>query len=159
MQLSLFTDSSDNYEDIILSLQEVYFNKILNGEKKYEYRFNFCKGKSKAYVYLPKNKQQIAGVLYLGTPMLMTKKDTCDLYVKCGDGEYAVMDDWIGDRKDCYVIPIEKAIRFDNPIKKEELKKYEEFLAPQTYLLLKNRLVLKDFLNNYEKQKGNEYVR
>ncbi len=42
MQLSIF-DNEDFYEEILLSLQEKYFMKIVNGQKKNEYRFNFLK--------------------------------------------------------------------------------------------------------------------
>lgn len=158
MQLSIF-DNENDYEEIILSLQEIYFNKILNGTKKCEYRFNFLNGKVKAYVYLPKNKQQIVGILYLGAPVWHAKQEVCDIYVKNGDGDYNVMKDWIGDKKGCFVIPIEKCIKFNKPITKDQLHNFDEFIAPQTYLLLKKKPLLKEFLNDYEKQKGDEYAR
>ena len=61
------------------------------------------------------------------------------------------MIDWLRGRKGCYIIPIEGCIKFERPITKDKLKSIDDFIAPQTYLLLKNRINLKSFLNDYEK--------
>ena len=149
MQLSIF-DNEDFYEEILLSLQEKYFMKIVNGQKKNEYRFNFLKTKSKAYIYLPKDKQQIVGIVFLGKPYWKDAETASKIYSDIGDGEYSIMYDWLKDKKGCYIIPIERYIKFERPISKEELKSIDDFIAPQTYLLLKNRINLKSYLNDYE---------
>lgn len=160
MQLSLFEDKCiSNYEEILLSLQECYFNKIVSGCKKNEYRFNFVKTKAKAYIYIPKNKQQVVGILYLGIPYWKDAKSSAKIYSDIGDGEYQVMYDWVKNKKGCYIIPIEKCVKFEKPISKDILKTIPDFIAPQTYLLLKNRSVLKNVLHNHELTEVNSYVK
>lgn len=159
MQLSLFDNEDSFYEEILLSLQEKYFIKIINGQKKNEYRFSFLKTKSKAFIYLPKNKQQIVGVVFFGKPYWKDVESASKFYSDIGDGEYSIMYDWLKDKKGCYIIPIERYIKFERPISKEELKSIDDFIAPQTYLLLKNRINLKSFLNDYEIKEGEVIVK
>ena len=152
MQLIMedFANFKSDRQEIILSLQEKYFRKIINGQKRNEYRFNFVKGKSKAYIYLPKDKQCIVGIIYLGVPVWHSVESASKVYSECGDGEYQVMCDWLKGRKGCYVIPIESYYVFKEVITKEILKQCKEFNAPQTYLLLDNRPHLKALVHKFE---------
>lgn len=139
----------DNYTEIILSLHEKYFNKILDGSKTKEYRMSFLKSKSKAYIYLTKNRQEIAGIIYFGLPKFMDTEAILDESMTNGTN-YSTMIEWLNGRSGCYSIPIEKVVKFKQPIDKTTLKSIPGFLAPQTYLLLDNREELKDFLHDYE---------
>lgn len=154
MQLTMddFEYLKSNKQEIILSLQEEYFNKIITGKKKNEYRFNFVKNKTKAYIYLPKDKQCIIGSIDLGMPEWCSVEDAAKIYSKSGDGDYNVMLDWLKGRNGCYVIPIEGFKVYDIPINKEILKQCNDFIAPQTYTFLKNRPNLQKLLNEKENQ-------
>lgn len=51
---------------LLLSLKPEVFQTVLSGEKIYEHRRVFPDGPVKAYIYISRPVQALAGILYLG---------------------------------------------------------------------------------------------
>ena len=67
-QMTLFGEQS-RLDYIIISIQEPYFNRILEGKKKFEYRRKFYDHPVFAFVYVPAPVKRISGLLKLGKPI------------------------------------------------------------------------------------------
>ena len=122
---------------ILLSIQYEYFLKIINGTKKYEYRFAFPKFPVKAFVYAPRKVKAIVGYIEFEQPIEGSPTQIAKLYSSCGDGSFQVMIDYIGKREKAYAAKVKRAIKLDRPISQSEIKtRFSDFFAPQSYLFL-----------------------
>lgn len=138
-QLSLFDTlpTKENSTTILLSLQNEYFDKMLEGTKHYEYRFAFPKTSVNAYIYAPKKIKSIIGYVELAKPIEGTAEEISKLYASCGDGDYDVMFDYIGNHKKTYAMKIKKVIKFEKDLPYKQLKSmFPDFYAPQSYIIL-----------------------
>lgn len=142
VQLGLF----DYKTSIVLSLKQKYFDKIICGEKKYEYRFKFPKESVEAYIYIPSPHKKIVGVIELRYVKWMEKEEACKFYQSVGDGKYETMYEWIGFRKGCYVSKICSLVLFEKEIDFRDLKDNYGFYAPQEWTYLHNNAELHNFL-------------
>lgn len=168
IQMNLFGNMEERRKSILISIQDVHFDKIVNETKHYEYRFTFGEEKTRAYIYIPRTRKHIEGYVDFGTPIWMGVKQTCELYEKCGDGYYKTMEDWLAKKKGCYVIPIEKVYIYEMPITLTELSSEPEFVPPQSYINLDDRKNLLKLLENRkilvyhkkkERRRENSHVR
>lgn len=55
---------------ILLSFQPYWFNKIISGEKIFEYRWQFPKEEVYAFLYVSRPVQKNFGFMYFGQPVL-----------------------------------------------------------------------------------------
>lgn len=151
MQRSLFDQEQDSSPDdrtnILLSLQNDYFQKMINGRKKYEYRFVFPKSKVRAYIYVPRKVKAIRGYVDLEKPIVGTAEEISTLYADCGDGSYESMFEYIGKKKKFYAMKVEQAAVFETPLEYSVLKQaFPDFHAPQSYIILDKKLALLKYI-------------
>ena len=144
MQLSLFEEvpqmTTDDKVNILLSLNNVYFQRMLNGTKKYEYRFAFPKSEVRAYIYVPKDVKAISGYVDLARPIMGTPEEISTIYENCGDGNYMSMLNYIEKNEVAYAMKIERVVAFKRPIRYETLRmRFPDFTAPQSYIILDKR--------------------
>jgi len=152
-QMSLFEEGEiiEQKESILMCIQNTYFDKIVKGTKHNEYRFNFTRKKTKtrAYLYIPREKKHIAGYIDLGKPSWKNIKKTCEIYTECDYGDYKVMENWLADKDGCYVIPIEKIFIYEIPVNLAELLSVDpNFNVPQSFMYLDDKKKLLSFLEN-----------
>lgn len=150
-QISLFdfplSFCNDEGLTILLSLQNEYFQRMITGEKKYEYRFSFPKSKVRALIYAPRKVKAIVGCVDFGFPIEGTPEEISKLYFESGDGDYQVMLDYIGNRKKAYAMKVDNVLKFDNPLSYAEIKKhFTNFCAPQSYIILNKNRELMQFI-------------
>lgn len=143
VQLELF----NNKTSIIISLKYEYLEKILNGEKKYEYRFKFPHENVEAYIYIPSPHKKLVGVMEFDCTEWMNKEDASIFYQNIGDGEYETLYNWIGDKKGCYVSRICSLLLFNEEIEFNYLRNNFDFYAPQEWLYLHKKVDLHNFLD------------
>jgi len=151
MQLLLFEQNPQemdcNKVNIMLSLHDKYFKKMLAGTKKYEYRFNFPKGEVRAYIYIPKPVKAVKGYVDLERSIEGTAEEISSIYANCGDGSYESMFNYIGNNKIIYAMRIKQVIAFEKPILYSTLKSaFPDFCAPQSYIILDKNPALLSYI-------------
>lgn len=133
---------------LLLSLKPEVFQTVLSGEKIYEHRRVFPDGPVKAYIYISRPVQALAGILYLGNKVNIIYwkekyKDDMDAQVR--------IDEYLKHYK--VAMEIQK---FQNTtsIELSELRKeFPELLIPQMYYYL-DGLTLLDYLEEQLKPIG-----
>lgn len=125
--------NKENY--ILMSINNQYFQDILEGKKLYEYRTRFTSYKTKAFIYLPGPDKKIAGLIDFDYPIKGSPEEIGDFYEKYDNGNKEEMLSWLGE-KDAFAIPILKITLF-KPLGLERLKeKFPQFSPPQSYYYL-----------------------
>lgn len=143
-QLSLFEGEK---KFILMSLRESYYQQILAGEKKYEFRTRFLKEKSTAYIYISKSIKRIVAIIEFGIPIYGSDEEIATIAETEKEGNYKIFLEWLNGRK-CYAIPIE-SIRVIEPVSLDELKqKFPDFVVPQSYYNLNKKRELLQFLQS-----------
>ena len=128
---------------IFLSFSPEYFEPLLYGIKKYEYRKRFCDEETIAYLYLSGKSRQAVGIMELGKPIRLD--DTRNNYLDYPDTLKRI-DEYIKS-KDINAIPIKSLSLFKKPLTLEDIRKdIPTFMPPQMYFILDNHLELKKLL-------------
>lgn len=154
MEQLTFFDFNERLDDtsqinILLSLQNEYFLKMLSGDKKYEYRFAFPKSKVKAFIYAPRKIKAIVGYVNFEFPIEGDARQISKLYSECGDGDYNVMLDYIGRRKKAYAMKVLNYAQFRKTLSYKEIKnQFPLFCAPQSYIILDKKPDLLKFIQS-----------
>lgn len=134
-------------EYILMSIREEYYNDIILGKKRYEYRKVYRKGETIAFIYVSKTKKSVLGIIDFDYPIIGNKKTISEISENENKGSYNDMMSYLN--KDIgYAIPI-KRIREIQEVTLEELKeKFPKFSPPQSYFLLDNKKELLDYLQS-----------
>lgn len=153
-QLSLFdTENDDTKITILLSLREEYYNQMVDGSKKYEYRTRFLKEETLAYIYISKTLKKIVAKIEFGKPIIGDAKAIATIAEKEQPGCYQDMIDYM--YKDIgYAIPVKRIIPIEE-VNLDEIKKiFPDFVPPQSYYILDKKHDLLEYLNS---RKGKKY--
>lgn len=138
-----------NVRIVLMSMREVYFNEILNGEKHYEYRKKYCEDESIAYIYISKTRKEIVGKIWFGKPIIAEAKKIAQISENDQPGNYNSIIEYIGNNVG-YAIPVIK-VETINKIGLNEIKEsFKEFCPPQSYYYLDNKKGLMDFIADRE---------
>jgi predicted transcriptional regulator len=151
MQLSLFDEEllteTGSMVNILLSIHDVYCQRIFDKKKKYEYRFNFPKSEVRAYIYVPQEVKAIIGYMDLESPITGSADKISKLYADCGDGSYKTMFDYIGRNKVIHAMKIKQTVLFKTPILLKTLKsRFPDFSVPQSFTYLDKRPSLLNYI-------------
>lgn len=118
---------------MLLSMQPFWFEKVMSGEKIYEYRNRFPNEEIVAYIYVSAPVKAVAGILYLNKRIEVAswaeqyKSDECTLQRVNAYKE-----------RNKYAMPI-YAVQYIKEIKVDELKKaVEKFIIPESYYYFDN---------------------
>lgn len=143
-QLTLFGESK---KEILLSLREDYYKKMLDGTKKYEYRTRYLKEETMAYIYISKTLKKIVAKIEFGMPIVGTAKQIATISESENPGSYDGMMQYM--RNDIgYAIPVKKIIQLEE-LSFEEIKKIiSGFVPPQSYYILDNKPELLNILKS-----------
>ena len=130
---------------ILLSFNPQYYDPIVKGEKKYEYRTRFCNEAVEAYLYLSSPIRKIVAITYLGERILLE-----DMLVKYHSDSETLrrINEYIKLYKKRYAIPIEK-VEFIEPISLDEIReKIPGFMPPRSFQIIKKDSALEKLLSN-----------
>ncbi len=130
---------------ILMSLKPQYWQLVLDGEKKYEYRRSFRKDAVGAYIYLSSPRQCIAGFIDFGEPIIDTPQRIVELAESQSPGSRDGMADYLAGSKQGFAVPILSHQQFQ-PIGLQELREKFGFTPPQGYLVLDNHRELRKFI-------------
>ncbi len=135
---------------VLLSMQPFWKDKIMSGEKIYEYRSRFSKEIVKAYLYVSAPISGISGILYLGEPILLTEwreqyKDNMEVVRRIEEYQ---------KRKNKVVMPV-LSYQETNLINLQTLgMKLEKFTVPQSFYYLREDMELTKFLEENIVEEG-----
>lgn len=136
---------------ILLSLQPQYWDMILEGAKKYEYRRLFRKDAVNAYIYVSTPRKEIVGFVEFAEPIIDSPENIASFAEKQRPGSQKPMLDYMKNCDVGYAIPIlsYEAIK---PLSLKILRDYfPNFTAPQNYIVLDNNPQLLDFIKSFRR--------
>lgn len=154
MQMSFFERDEQIMEKtppkLLLSLRKEYFDSIVKGDKKYEYRFVFPKSSVRAYIYVPREVKAIMGYMDLNYPIIGGPEVISELYRDCDSGDYFSMMDYIGNRKIACAMKIQQVVVFKKPLLYSTIKSiFPNFCAPQSYIILDKNPNLLNYIEEH----------
>lgn len=138
-----------NDEIVLMSLREEYFASMISGVKNYEYRKNYRKIPTKAFIYISKTKKSIVAMIDFDKPIFGTSDDISAISERENPGSYRGMMEYL-DRGVGVAIPI-KAIYEFQPIPLVTLRNnFEGFAVPQSYYMLNEKIEMFNMLKDQE---------
>ena len=133
----------DDY--IVLSLHPEPYERILSGEKTYEYRTQFRKRPTIAFVYVTSPVKCISGIIRFDTPLIDSPEEIGRIAEQQQPGNGKPVSEYLSKAEQGYAIPIRKVIEI-KPMPLTGLRSAYGFMPPQAFLYLKNHRSLFDFL-------------
>ena len=130
---------------MLLSIQPFWKEKIMSGEKIYEYRTRFTDEEVIAYLYVSAPVYGIAGILHLG------KKIYLDEWLEKYKDNYEVVNRILEykSRKNIVTMPV-LSYQETNLIKRAELEEaLGKFVWPQSYYFLKDDMELTNYIEEH----------
>jgi len=133
----------------LISLHEVYWNQIISGQKKFEFRRKFNPKTTRVYVYLSRSCFEVVGYFEVIEIVKDSPKNLAKLGEVSSPGSYNLILDYFVNLDYGYAIRIGEVKIFSKPIPLSFLRKNFHFTPPQNYLILENFPELKTYLENY----------
>ena len=128
-QLTLFDLNEEERKYVLISLKPEYYQWMLDGYKKYEYRSRFPDSKTFTFIYVTKPVGAIKACSDFERPI----RENYALVGKSGQG----VEDFIAGRKgNKMAIPINRIYQLKREIPLSEMKDYD-LTAPQSYCYIK----------------------
>ncbi len=131
-----------------MSLKPQYWQLILDGVKKYEYRRSFRPDAVGAYIYLSSPRKEIAGFIDFDVPIIGTSERIAEFAETQSPGSRQGMLDYMAGCKQGFAVKILSHEQIQ-PIALKELRELRdkfEFTAPQGYLVLDKNPELRKFI-------------
>ena len=126
--------------NVLLSIKPEYSQKILSGEKKYEFRKRIPNKKiTKVYIYESDPTKKIVGWF---TVKKIITGDPESIWDRCNGHGGVVKDFFISycnGNKNVYAIEINNFHKYEKPI--DPYKMNEDFYPPQSYYFIDDRFV------------------
>lgn len=143
VEMYIKTEGSVEMKKMLLSMKPHWRDKIMSGEKIYEYRTRFADEAVIAILYVSKPVYAVTGVLYLGKKINL--QDWKDLYRE--DPELVDRIKAYESRGNKVAMPI-LAYQETNEISLKELRdNVEGFVAPQSYNYIREGSELEQYLS------------
>ena len=133
----------DDY--IVLSLHPEPYERILSGEKTYEYRTQFRKRPTIAFVYVTSPVKCISGIIRFCTLLIASPEEIGRIAEQQKPGNGKSVIEYLSRYRQGYAIPIRKVTEI-TPVPLASLQSKYNFTPPQAFLNLKNNRPLFDFL-------------
>ncbi|MDX7985860.1 hypothetical protein FE392_00700 [Xenorhabdus sp. 12] len=132
-------------DSIVLSLHKPAWEKILSGQKKYEFRRRFRRKRTLAFIYVTSPVKEIQGVIILDKPIEGTAKEIAELAEKAIPGNGHSVYDYFIEKDFGLAIPIVNVMKLE-PVSLNSLRDKYNFFAPQFYMMLKENKSMHDEL-------------
>ncbi|SEM94712.1 hypothetical protein [Lihuaxuella thermophila] len=153
-QLSLGIETKPHSSEtfIVLSLKEKYFEQMLDGYKRYEYRRKFINRPVTAFIYLVSPVKSVTGIVKLGKPIIGSAHEIAQICEneEPGTGAYEATLKYLEGLEKGFAIPVLSVEKID-PVSLQELRDRFKFVAPQSYMIIDNKPELLTFLQSRRK--------
>ena len=142
-----FIDSND--EIVLMSLREAYFNQMITGEKRCEYRKKYKKVPTKAFIYISRTKKSIGALIEFGQPIFGTAHEINQIAELEQPGSYKEIEDYlIGGIG--VAIPIQKIYEFSPVLLSTLQEQINGFTVPQSYYMINEKAEILHLLKDVE---------
>lgn len=125
-------------DTIIISIHPVFVEKILSGEKKYEFRKYFPAGVRYMLVYTTSPVKKITALIEIDTVLCDTPRNIWSKTRKQAGITKRFYDTYFKDKGMAYAARLKKARVLNNPLQISDLKGIKA--APQSYIYLKEQM-------------------
>ena len=137
--------------ELLMSIKTKFTNEIFNGIKKYEFRkkslgeHNLNK---KVFIYSSEQDKAIIGYIIFSEIISGSSDEISNLDIKNKD----MIQEYFGNKKECYALKVGKCVKFVNPISLKYIKeKCPNEVMPQYFKYLDSKSDLYNIiLNSYE---------
>lgn len=126
---------------LVLSLQPPYWQLVLDGRKRYEYRRLFRRDAVDAFIYVTKPVGAISGWISFGEPIVDRPQRIAEIAESESPGSYAGMMEYLDGCQEAYAVPILEH-RKVKPVGLKQLRREFSFSPPQGYVKLGGRSAL-----------------
>ena len=138
---------------VLMSLREEYYDAMLEGRKRYEYRTRYLKEESEAYIYISKTKKSIVAKIKFGEPIIADANTIALIAEQEEPGSYNGMMEYLYNNIG-YAILVEEIIPIEEVSLSELQQQFPNFVVPQSYYLLDKKPELLSFLDSRERAKS-----
>lgn len=125
-------------DTIIISIHPVFVEKILSGEKKYEFRKYFPAGVRYMLVYTTSPVKKITALIEIDTVLCDTPRNIWSKTRKQAGITKRFYDTYFKNKGMAYAVRLKKARVLSNPLQISDLKGIKA--APQSYIYLKEQM-------------------
>lgn len=130
-------------KSILLSFQPYWADKIMQGEKVYEYRKRFCDEPVIAYMYVSTPVKAVKGIIKLGKRVPLT--DWANFYSDNREVSQRIADSMTRNKYVMQILSVQDTTSISLDKLRNDIK---GFKAPQMYYDLDNNPVLKSYLES-----------
>lgn len=134
--------------NLIISIEKKWFDLMVEGKKKYEFRRKFIDTPCNAFIYVPSPICEIQGYVEFGDPIIDTPNKINRLALSQGINEDSDILEYMEGIDYGYAIPIKKVKKLNKPISLDYLRENYTFTAPQSYIIVDKKPFLLDYLLN-----------
>ena len=124
---------------IVLSLHPEPYERILSGEKTYEYRTQFRKRPTIAFVYVTSPVKCISGIIRFGKPLFASPEEIGSIAERQKPGNGKAVTEYLSKYNQGYAIPISKVIEI-TPLPLSSLQSKFGFTPPPDIPVFKEQL-------------------
>ena len=122
---------------VLMSLHAEYYELIVSGEKRFEYRKRYAvTGPSRWYVYLNAPVSRLAAVIELGTPIHGSPTDIAELAEKARHGNGQSVHDYLAPAGHGVALPIHHLYEYPGITAAELTASLGKWHPPQGYTLI-----------------------
>jgi len=134
--------------NLLMSIEKKYFDLMLKGKKKYEFRRKFINTLCNAFIYIPSPISEIQGFVEFGKPIIgrPEKINQIALSQNINTGEDSDILEYMNGIDIGYAIPVNKSRKLKKPVTLAFLRKHYSFTAPQSYIILDRKPRLLNYL-------------
>ena len=125
-------------DTIIISIHPVFVEKILSGEKKYEFRKYFPEGVRYMLVYTTSPVKKITALVEIDTVLCDTPQNIWSKTRKRAGITKRFYDTYFKDKEMAYAVRLKKTRVLNKPLEISDLKGIKA--APQSYVYLKEQM-------------------
>lgn len=125
-------------DTIVISIHPVYVEKILSGEKKYEFRKHFPVGVRYMLVYSTSPVKKITAIVEIDTVLCDSPRNIWGKTKKYAGVTKKFYDTYFKDRETAYAVRLKKTHVLNKPLQISDLKGIKA--APQSYVYLKEQM-------------------
>ena len=124
---------------ILISLKEQWHQKILSGDKRFEYRRQFIRTSAHVFIYVSGFVRGICAYAEFGAPTIGSVDKIISIYKSEGMRNTEGLFNYFRNRNECFAIPIKEYQEIPKISLDELRQKFNSFTVPhRTYILIKS---------------------
>lgn len=132
--------------NLILSIEKKYFDLMLKGLKKYEFRRKIINDPCNAFIYIPNPYKEIQGYIEFDSPIVDTPENINQIALSQGLEEDSDILEYMEGLEKGYAIPVKEIKLLKSPVKLSYLREHFDFTAPQSYVIVDKKPELLNYL-------------